>query len=46
MRCQRPAPIDKRIAISPARAAERASSRFAMFAQAISRTKRGDAQQQ
>ena len=32
------APIDKRIAISLARAADRASSRFAMLAHAISRT--------
>ena len=36
--CQRLAPIDSRTAISPARAAARASSRLAMLAQAISST--------
>ena len=36
--CARLAPIERRIAISPARAAERASSRFAMFAQAMTST--------
>ena len=40
------APIDSRTAISPARAAPRASSRLAMFAQAISSTNAGDAEQQ
>ena len=44
--CPRPAPIDSRTAISPARAAPRASSRLAMFAQAISSTNAGDAEQQ
>ena len=36
--CQRPAPIESRIAISPLRAADRASSRFAMFAHAMRST--------
>ncbi len=39
MRCRRLAPIESRMAISPARPAERASSRLAMFAQAMRMTK-------
>jgi hypothetical protein len=38
MSLHRLAPIDRRMAISPARAAARASSRFAMLAQAMSST--------
>ena len=38
MSCRRLAPSESRTAISPARAADRASSRLAIFAQAISST--------
>ena len=44
--CRRVAPSDRRTAISPARAADRARSKLAMLAHAISSTIAGDAEQQ